>query len=228
MRTRTKILLGLLLCVTGVVGYGYAKYRELTGRRWDVVSIDTLPTYQDEGRLARAWTLPVAHEYADGIRYQTRGSSCGPASLANILGSLGDDDDTEDEILEGTGYCWLGQCIPGLTLDEVAEIARAKTDAEVTVIRDLDLEGFREHLRRSNEPGRRYLINFHRGPLFTTGGGHHSPLIGYLEDEDLAFVLDVNEAFEPWLVPAPRLFAAMDTVDDSTELERGLLLFEPG
>jgi hypothetical protein len=96
------------------------------------------------------------------------------------------------------------------------------------VIRDLDLEAFREHLRRSNEPGRRYLVNFHRGPLFTKGGGHHSPLIGYLEDADLAFVLDVNEQFHPWLVPAPRLLAAMDTIDDSTELERGLLLFEPG
>jgi hypothetical protein len=228
MRTRTKLLLGLLLSAAGVVGYGYAKFRELQNRRWNVVSIDTLPAYQDQERLARAWALPVAREYADGIRYQTNGSRCGPASLANILGSLGDEDDTEDEVLDGTGYCWLGLCLPGLTLDEVAEIARAKTDAQVTVIRDLDLEGFREHLRHSNEPGRRYLVNFHRGPLFTKGGGHHSPLIGYLEDEDLAFVLDVNDEFEPWLVPAPRLFAAMDTIDDATELERGLLLFEPG
>jgi Phytochelatin synthase len=227
MRTRTKILLALLLLVAGLVGYGYLKFRELTSRRWDVVSIQTLPAYQDQERLARAWALPVAHEYSAEIRYQTKGSRCGPSSLANILGSLGDEDDTEDEVLAGTGYCWLGQCLPGLTLDEVAEIARAKTDAQVTVLRDLDLEGFREHLRRSNDPDRRYLINFHRGPLFTQGGGHHSPLIGYLEAEDLVFVLDVNEEFQPWLVPAPRLFAAMDTIDDSTAQKRGMLLFEP-
>jgi hypothetical protein len=67
------------------------------------------------------------------------------------------------------------------------------------------------------------LINFHRKPLFGAGGGHHSPIGGYLEAEDLVFVLDVNERFGPWLVSTPRLFEAMDTVDSSSGAKRGLL-----
>jgi len=33
--------------------------------------------------------------------------------------------------------------------------------------------------------------------LLSSGGGHHSPLGGCLEAEDLVFVLDVNEKFGP-------------------------------
>jgi hypothetical protein len=94
----------------------------------------------------------------------------------------------------------------------------------VTVLRDLSAKEFREHLRRSNDPGRRYIINFNRKVIFTTGVGHHSPIGGYLEAEDLVFVLDVNRDFQPWLVDRSRLFAAMDTLDG--DKKRGLLLIE--
>ena len=67
------------------------------------------------------------------------------------------------------------------------------------------------------------MINFHRRPLFGAGGGHHSPIGGYLEPEDLVFVLDVNERFGPWLVSSDRLFEAMDSVDSSSGMKRGLL-----
>lgn len=62
-------------------------------------------------------------------------------------------------------------------------------------------------------------------PLFGRGGGHHSPLGGYLEEEDLAFVLDVNAGYGPWLVSAQRLFDAMNTGGVVT---RGLARFEFG
>jgi hypothetical protein len=68
------------------------------------------------------------------------------------------------------------------------------------------------------------VINFSRKPIFGGGGGHHSPVAGYLEPEDLVFVLDVNRAFQPWLIPRTRLFAAMDTLDG--ERKRGLLRIE--
>jgi hypothetical protein len=54
---------------------------------------------------------------------------------------------------------------------------------------------------------------------------HHSPLGGYLEQEDLAFVLDVNRDYQPWLIPRAQLFAAMDTRDG--DKKRGLMRFEP-
>ncbi len=71
------------------------------------------------------------------------------------------------------------------------------------------------------------MINFARWPLFGGGGGHHSPLGGFLEYEDLAFVLDVNPGFGPWLVSPQRLFEAMNTrADLSTSQTRGLARFE--
>jgi hypothetical protein len=70
---------------------------------------------------------------------------------------------------------------------------------KITVLRDLSEEQFREHLRRSNDPGRRFVVNFSREAIFGTGVGHHSPIGGYLEAEGLVFVLDVNPNYRPWL-----------------------------
>ena len=127
-------------------------------------------------------------------------------------------------MLAGTGRCWTGICILGLTLDELAEAARANTSRKITVLRDLSEEQFREHLRRSNDPGRRYVVNFSRQQIFGAGVGHHSPIGGYLEAEDLVFVLDVNSDYRPWLVERTRLFAAVNTRDG--DRKRGLLLIE--
>jgi hypothetical protein len=73
----------------------------------------------------------------------------------------------------------------------------------------------------------RYVTNFDRRSLFGRGGGHHSPRGGYLEQEELAFVLDVNRGFGPWLVSTERLLDAMNTTADwSTGTTRGLARFE--
>ena len=56
------------------------------------------------------------------------------------------------------------------------------------------------------------------------GAGHHSPIGGYLENEDLVFVLDVNRDYRPWLVERTRLFDAMNTWDG--DKKRGMLLIE--
>jgi hypothetical protein len=174
--------------------------------------------------LDRAWQLPVAATFRRDVDWQSNGSLCGPASLANAFRSLGDDRDTEAEVLAGTGRCRLGFCFMGLTLDELAEVARADPKRKVTVLRDLTPEAFREHMRHANDPGRRYIVNFTRKGIFGAGAGHHSPIGGYLEDEDLVFVLDVNDKFKPWLVERERLFTAMDTMDG--DRKRGLLLIE--
>ena len=84
----------------------------------------------------------------------------------------------------------------------------------------------RELMKRTNDPTRRFLVNFQRGLLFGKGTGHHSPIAGWLEAEDLVFVLDVNEKFGPWLVPTERLFEAVDSIDTNTDKKRGLLEIE--
>jgi len=174
--------------------------------------------------LERAWHLPVAAKFQGYVSWQSNGSRCGPAAVANAYRSLGEAASTEDKVLAGTGRCWTGVCILGLTLDELAEVARANTRRTVTVLRDLTEEQFLEHLRRSNDPSRRYIVNFDRAPIFGGGVGHHSPIGGYLEAEDLVFVLDVNSDYQPWLVERTRLFAAVNTFDG--DKKRGLLLIE--
>jgi hypothetical protein len=114
----------------------------------------------------------------------------------------------------------------GLTLDELASVMRRKTTHHISVLRNLSIAAFRQHIARSNDPNRRYTVNFHRGLLFGQGVGHHSPIGGYLEDRDLVFVLDVNAKFGPWLVSTERLFRAVDSEDSSSHMKRGLLLIE--
>jgi hypothetical protein len=174
--------------------------------------------------IEHAWQLPVAATYQRQISWQSNGSRCGPAAVANANRSLGEPARTEGKVLAGTGRCWTGMCILGLTLDELAQVARANTNRKITVLRDLSEEQFREHLRQSNDPRWRYVVNFSREQIFGAGVGHHSPIGGYLEAEDLVFVLDVNSDYQPWLVERTRLFAAVNTFDG--DKKRGLLLIE--
>jgi len=179
---------------------------------------------RSEPDMEKAWKLPAATTFGKEVVWQSNPSMCGPASVANALRSLGETASSENAVLAGTGRCWSGFCFMGLTLDELAEVARSKTKRTVTVLRNLSADEFQRHLRLANEPGRRYIINFSRKEIFGAGAGHHSPIGGYLEAEDMVFVLDVNRDFRPWLVERARLFAAMDTLDGNEK--RGLLLIE--
>jgi hypothetical protein len=177
-----------------------------------------------EPLLERAWKLPVAATFGSELAWQSNGSVCGPASLANVFRSLGEQADTEGEILEGAEACWFHICPVGITLDQAADLARSHSSRKVAVLRDLTPEAFREILRDTNNPSRRYIVNFSREAIFGAGVGHISPIGGYLEDADLVFVLDVNEDYRPWLIERSRLFTALDTFDG--QKKRGLLLIE--
>jgi hypothetical protein len=227
-RSRGRIvgILAALVVVGGlsVPGYWLARARS-SAPPISGPSIKTEAPYQDPALLERAWALPVASAFKASFVSQRNGSTCGPTSLANVERSFGLVAD-ERSVVDGTGKCWTGMCFGGLTLEEVASVAGQRTQHKVTILRDLDETTFREHLARSNDPTRRYVVNFHRGPLFGKGGGHYSPIGGYLEKEDLVFVLDVNAEYKPWLVDAHRLYLAVNTVDVSSEKKRGLLLLE--
>lgn len=220
-RRRRLVVVALVLAAFAAVGVRSATSPPTA----DVRSIREAPAYQDTSLLTKAWALPVASTYRDRLAYQRNGSTCGPTSLANALTSFGSPA-TEQSVLAGTGKCWTGICVMGLSLDELADVSRKATPRTVTILRDLTFEAFRGHVQRFNDPSRRYLVNFQRAQLFGVGGGHHSPIGGFLADEDLVFVLDVNAAFAPWLVSTRRLFDAIDTVDGATHKRRGLLLLE--
>jgi hypothetical protein len=168
--------------------------------------------------------LPAASTYGRELNWQSNPSMCGPASAANALTSLDGIARNESAVLKGTGLCWTGYCMLGLSLDELADVVRQNTKRTVTVLRDLSADEFRNHMRMANNPGRRYIINFSRQQIFGAGVGHHSPVGGYLESDDLVFVLDVNQVFKPWLVERTRLYDAMNTL--AGDKKRGLLLIE--
>lgn len=176
--------------------------------------------------MEQAFSLPVAASFGKDLAWQSNASRCGPASVANVYRSIGEEETTEAAVLDGTGLCWTGWCIVGLTLDELAGVAQAHTKRKVSLLRDLTEDEFLEHMKRANDPARRYIVNFRRKEIFGAGAGHHSPVGGYLEKEDLVLVLDVNEAFKPWLVERKRLYDAMNTIDSDGDRTRGLLLIE--
>jgi Phytochelatin synthase len=210
---------GSAVILPPLISVGHADYAR-------VVSIKETGDYQDPAELKKAWALPVAATYQPGIDFQRNPSVCGPTSLVNVLHSL-KLPGNQESILQGTNFSTvLGYLPEGLTLDQLAEIARQKLHRQVTVLRDLGLAAFREQLSHANDLSRRYVINFSRGPLFGTGGGHHSPIAGYLTEEDLVLVLDVNQKYGPWLVKSQRLYDAMNTVDATSQKKRGLLLIE--
>lgn len=193
-----------------------------------VVSIRDAASFQHPALLEKAWALPVAARYRPHLEFQSNPSFCGPASLVNVLRSRGQTRERQAELLNGSGIFNVFGLIPGgLSLDELAGLARRRlAGATVSTLRELDAVALREHLHRFNDLSRRYIANFSRGPLFGQGSGHHSPIAGYLGDEDLVLVLDVNRKFGPWLVAADRLHAAMRTVDPTTQQTRGLLLID--
>ena len=192
-----------------------------------VTSIGSTREYKDPLLLRKAWALPVAATYRASIDFQRNPSYCGPASLVNVLRSLQQAGDQATLLDEAGRWTLLGHLPGGVTLDELADIARTKLPRKtITVLRDLDLASFRAELRLANDPSRRYVINFARGPLFGAGHGHHSPLAGYLVDEDLVLVLDVNRDYGAWLVRSQRLHEAMNTHDRSAGQMRGLLRIE--
>lgn len=224
-RWLSRIAIAVLLVVVAVPA-SFVVRAKYFPPRFAVSSIAALPEYQDGALLAQAWQLPVAKTFQHHVDFQPNGSVCGPTSIANVLRSLGAKPDTAHDVLAGTGRCAFDICLGGLSLDAVAAIARDKSHRRVTVLRDLSLAEFREHMARSNDSGRRYLVNFQRGLLFGQGVGHHSPVAGYLPDRDLVFVLDVNPNFGPWLVPTERLYAAANSLDSESNQKRGLLLIE--
>jgi hypothetical protein len=168
--------------------------------------------------LQQAWQLPAAERYSP-LLSQSVFSICGPTSVANVLRSIGEDRGKNPLRTFG---------LRAMSLDQVAEESAEVLPAgwSASIVRVRSVEALRDELRASNQPTHRYIANFSRRPIFGHGGGHHSPLGGYLEQEDLAFVLDVNASYGPWLVPAEQLFDALNTADRGDGRTRGLVRFE--
>jgi sterol desaturase/sphingolipid hydroxylase (fatty acid hydroxylase superfamily) len=182
--------------------------------------------------LDEALHLPNAQAYRAHWLAQAN-PLMGPTSLANAMRSWGDQmggvDVTEPMLLDGTGKCApLGKCFGGLSLDDVAELARTKmAQTNVTVVRNVDLATFRATVARANDPSVRVLANFHVGTLEGSDQpGHHSPVAGYLAEHDMVLIIDTNAARGSFLVTTEQLWKACNAVDSSTGQSRGLVILQ--
>ncbi|OHV17567.1 hypothetical protein BK022_04825 [Methylorubrum extorquens] len=227
-KRRLAPLLGVTALLTGFAGAATVGAHLLRPNAYaSVTSIEARSDFQDPALLAQAWALPVAAAYRRRpYEYQRNPSFCGPATVANLLRSLGVDFSQAD-VLRGTAFQpWFGVLVNGLTLEELADLLRRRLDRQVHVVRDLSLPAFREAMKSSNDPDKRLIVNFHRGPLFGRGAGHFSPVLGYLSGEDLVFVGDVNADYRPFLVRTDRLWRAVSTLDGTSGKARGLLIID--
>jgi hypothetical protein len=189
-----------------------------------VTSIERSGDYRDEALLREAWARPVAALYAQRpYEFQRNQSFCGPASVADVLHSLGDPRSQDQTLVDRSYPTWFGYLLGGLTLDQEADLLIRSSGRPARVLRDLTLDQFRNEMRSVNDPRKRYVANFHRGPLFGRGHGHFSPLLAYLPDRDLVLVGDVNSEYRPFLVSVDRLWRATDTIDTATGKTRGLV-----
>ncbi|MBL8913754.1 MAG: phytochelatin synthase [Archangium sp.] len=173
---------------------------------------------REDALLEKAWALPSAQKYAPLLSQSWR-SICGPTSVANVLRSIG--------VKSGNNpFSRFG--VRAMSLDQIADESRPLLPSEWSVhtVRLPSVGALREELHRANQPTHRFIVNFSRQPIFGHGGGHHSPIGGYLETEDLVLVLDVNAGYGPWLVSAQKLFDAVNTFDRGDGQSRGLARFD--
>ncbi len=91
---------------------------------------------------------------------------------------------------------------------------------------DSSAEEFRSKAREALANDKQYVIvNYNRPCLEQQGGGHFAPLAAYSEEFDMFLILDVARyKFPPFWVKTSDLWAAMATIDSSTNETRGYLL----
>jgi hypothetical protein len=188
--------------------------------------------YQARSLIAEAWQLPVALSYSKNFEYQENGAFCGPASIVNLFHSIGVNEVSQSSLFDNSSVYYLKARFLGLTLDEMWTLINDNlnesgfSEWSVRKFRNLTINEFRDHMRLANNSSRRYIINFHRQPLFGINVGHHSPVGGYIESSDMVFVLDVLEDYKPFLVPVEKLYTAMNTIDSEIDRKRGLILVQ--
>jgi hypothetical protein len=225
---KTRFLIAAFAALSAVVLVAAAAlwmHAGVGGDYAQVATIERRSEFRNASLIAEAERMPVAASYlSHHFEYQRNGSVCGPTSVADLLHSIGRSEGQSEVIAGGGVHTILGYIIPGLTLGQEASLLRRETGAPVTLLRDLDLPTFRAYLARANDPGLRFIVNFHRGPMFGRGGGHFSPILAYLGRRDLVLVGDVNHDYGIYLVSSQRLFDAMNMTDSVTGKKRGLLM----
>jgi hypothetical protein len=118
----------------------------------------------------------------------------------------------------------------GITLAQLETLLNVSgAKAEKTFASDASVDAFRSAARAAiADPNAFLLVNFGRaelGQAGIAGGGHISPIAAYNASTDRFLILDVARyKFLPSWVTADRLYAAMNTLDTSSNKTRGYVI----
>jgi hypothetical protein len=199
------------------------------------VSIKETSSFQDADLLSLIWSSPIGLCYSNAVEFQEREGFCSSATQRSILKSIPN---------------FKPQNVPEPKLRS-ATLQVLATELEqgghgmiktTIVYASEGYDAYLDVLRKVNDVKYRVSINFLRSPLFGFKrpfwlpinlvscffGGHHSPLLGYLEEQNLVAVFDVNHNYGAFLVDARRLYDAVATfpIVGSQGNPRGLVIAE--
>lgn len=118
----------------------------------------------------------------------------------------------------------------GMTREEMVKVLEQQGVKARSIAGDtLDATTLRTLLHKALlDDGQLVLINFLRQSLGQVGSGHWSVLAAYDAQSDRVLVLDVAKyKYEPWWATIPALQKSMDTLDTTSNKQRGLVIVAP-
>ncbi|ETW05705.1 hypothetical protein H310_03418 [Aphanomyces invadans] len=193
-------------------------------------SIKKHPKYKDASLWARVWAAPVGQLYLRGnLEFQLQEGYCMPTTLRNVLKSIPTVNAKD-----------IPEAKPGPSTPEryAAKIDAIGHTTSTVVFGSDGYDAFIAALKRANDPNYRVALNFLRSPVFginspsfvphnlllALAGGHFSNIVGYVEDEDLVAVFDVNHTYGPFFVESRRLYDAVNAHDFQSGKTRALIV----
>lgn len=118
----------------------------------------------------------------------------------------------------------------GISLSEFICLARCNgvLTEDMRANSDLSLDQFRSIVKHSCATSNEIVVlNYSRKVLGQTGDGHFSPIGGYHEENDMVLLLDVARfKYPPHWVRLPLVYEAMQKIDQSIGLPRGLVVLK--
>lgn len=191
---------------------------------------------KDDITTSKIWKLPSAQAFLErnALEYQLREGYCCrttqrcvlksiPSVLTHEIPPVSRGPASAEEYSMG-----LDQCVSGKLTSTV-------------VAGEEGYEAFISALKKLNQPDKyRVSVNFLRSAVFgppsprylpssmllALFGGHHSPVVGYLENEDVVGVFDVNHNYGLLLMSSKQLFEAVDTFDPLSGAKRAIIVTE--
>ncbi|EGZ12500.1 hypothetical protein PHYSODRAFT_563256 [Phytophthora sojae] len=120
----------------------------------------------------------------------------------------------------------------GISMSEFICLARCNGvhTEDYRATSDFTLEQFRDIVKHSCATSSEIVVlNYSRKVLGQTGDGHFSPIGGYHAERDMVLLMDVARfKYPPHWVKLSMVFDAMQRIDQSMDLPRGLVILREG